>query len=309
MMTNIQTPVISIIIPAYNYAHTLERAIISTRKQMDKNCELIIINDGSTDNTADLLASLCSKYNDIIIINKLNGGAGSARNQGIRLAKGDYLVFLDADDELRHDAIYQIRQHLKQNPESRFVIGGHYSINPNGKRKLHLPTPLPDSNYSKLKAYLIDKTISLSNGACVMHKSIFKDYLYPEHFRNSEDLPVFAYTLTNFKCTTLNIPLANIYKHDDSLRHNYEYTENVGLQLVYEVFDIKRIPQALQPLKKAFLVQRLLSLSRVSHESNRHLQNNILFKQAFKIDKSIIFKWSYFKKYIISSYKNLCRRY
>ena len=299
-MTSMQPAVISIIIPAYNYAHTLERAIASARNQLDKNCELMIINDGSTDNTKDLLASLNLKYSNIVTINKLNGGLASTRNEGIRLAKGDYLIFLDADDELHSDAIHHIRTHLEQKPESRFLIGGHCSILPNGKRKLHLPNPLPDSAYDKLKSYLIDKTISLSNGACVMHKSIFTDYTYPEHFRNSEDLPMFAYTLVNFNCSILNFPLADIYKHDDSLRHNVEYAENVGLQLVDEVFNIKRIPQALQALKKAFLVQRLLSLSRVSHESNRHLQNNALFSQAFKLDKSIIFRWSYFKKFIIS---------
>ncbi|QVL45215.1 MAG: glycosyltransferase family 2 protein [Methylophilaceae bacterium] len=303
-MPNIQAPVISIIIPAYNYAHTLERAIISAHKQLDENCELIIINDGSTDKTADLLASLTLKYNNILVINKQNGGLASTRNEGIRLAKGDYLIFLDADDELHTDAIYNIRLHLKQNPESRFVIGGHVSINQNSKKKMHLPNQLPESSYDKLKAYLIDKTISISNGACVMHNSIFTNYVYPEHFRNSEDLAMFAYTLVNFNCSTLSFPLANIHKHDDSLRHNVEYSESVGLHLVEEVFNINRIPKALQSLKKPFLVQRLLSLSRVSHESNRHLQNNIFFVQAFKLDKSIILRWPYFKKFIISFYKH-----
>ncbi len=303
-MCQIQTPMISIIIPAYNYAHTLERAIASVHNQLDNNCELIVINDGSTDNTADLLAKLSLKYCNIIIINKPNGGLASTRNAGVRLAKGDYLIFLDADDELYTTAIHHIRQHLAQKPESQFIIGGHCSISPDGRKKLHLPNPLPESRYDKLKSYLIDKTISLSNGACVMHKSIFSDYTYPEHFKNSEDLSMFAYTLVNFNCSTLRLPLANIYKHDDSLRHNVEYAENVGLLIVDEVFNIKRIPKELQSLKKAFFVQRLLSLSRISHESNRHLQNNRLFSQAFKLDKSIIFRWSYFKKFIIS----FCKR-
>jgi glycosyltransferase involved in cell wall biosynthesis len=286
-MTNIQVPVISIIIPAYNYAHTLERAITSAHKQLDENCELIIINDGSTDNTADLLASLTSKYNNILIINKQNGGLASTRNEGIRLAKGDYLIFLDA-------------LHLKQNPESLFVIGGHVSINTNGKKKMHLPTALPASSYDKLKSYLIDKTISISNGACVMHNSIFTNYVYPEHFRNSEDLAMFAFVLVNFPCSNLDFPLANIYKHDDSLRHNVQFAEGIGLQLVEEIFNPNRIPEELQTLKNDFLVQRLLSLSRVCHVANHHLQSTQYFIQAFKLKKSVIFKWSYFKKFIRS---------
>jgi len=299
------TSVISIIIPAYNYAHTIDRAVSSVYKQMDNQCELLVINDGSTDNTQALLADLTTQYSRMTVVNKPNGGLASTRNTGISLAKGDYLIFLDADDEFCPDAISSIRNHLKQNPDTHFVIGGHYSINSNGKKKLHKPTPLPNAIYNRLKSYLIDKTTSISNGACVMHKSIFTDYQYPEHFRNSEDLSMFAYALVNFSCSNLDLPLANIYKHNDSLRHNVQFSEDVGLQLVEEIFHLNRIPKKLQILKNDFVVQRLLSLSRVCHTSNRHPQSTQYFIQAFKLKKSVIFKWSYFKKFMISVSKQL----
>lgn len=295
------TKKLSVIIPAYNYAHTLSRAVESVIAQLDKTSELIVINDGSTDNTVAVLDVLKEKYAEkLIIFNKENGGLASTRNFGIDKASGEYLIFLDADDALCPDAILHIQNHISQNPAAKFLVGGHYSVATNGKKKLHLPDALPVSTYNKLQAYLIDKSISISNGACVMHRSIFNQYQYPEHFRNSEDISMFAYTLANFNCTTINHPLASIYKHDDSLRHNADYAENVGLQLVDEVFHPSRISAELQALKKPFLAQRLLSLSRVCHENNRHVQCTAFFKQAFKANWRVIFKWSYFKKFIIS---------
>lgn len=295
---------LSVVIPAYNYAHTLSRAVESVASQLDATTELIVINDGSTDNTAAVLSDLKEKYADkLIVFNKKNGGLASTRNFGIANTNSEYMVFLDADDEMAPEAILNINNHLSKNPNTQFLIGAHYSITSNGKKKLHLPNALPINAYDKLKAYLIDKSLSISNGACVMHRSLFNQYQYPEHFRNSEDISMFAYTLANFNCATIDNPLANIYKHDDSLRHNASYAENVGLQLVDEVFEPSRIAAELQTLKKPFLVQRLLSLSRVCHENKRHLQCTAFFTQAFKLDWRVIYNWSYSKKCITSFFK------
>ncbi len=308
-MNNSNISLISIIIPTYNYSHTLERSVSSVCKQMDKYCELLVINDGSTDNTLLLLEDLKTRYNNIIkIVNKPNGGAGSARNKGASIARGDYFIFLDADDELSPDAITNIRNHLKLNPNTHFVIGGHNSVHANGQKKLHKASHLPDDLYTRLKAYLLDKTISLSNGACVMHRSIFQHYQYPEHFRNSEDIPMFAYCLVNFSCSTIDFPLANVYKHHDSLRHNVKNAIDVGLDLVEEVFNLKRIPPNLQYLKKDFLVQRLLSLSRVCHEANENFLCKEYFYEALRIDMTVIFKLSYLKKYLKSILIDLVKK-
>lgn len=269
---------------------------------MNSSTELIVINDGSTDSTKLLLEKYQNISKDLTVIHKQNGGPASTRNLGIDIAKGEYLVFLDADDKLCENAIAVIFNFLNTNQRYDFIIGGHYSIHPSGKQKLHLPKSLPAERFQRLKSYLLDKTISISNGACLMHRSIFETYRYPEHFRNSEDIPIFAYTLVNFNCTTIQKPLANIYKHNDSLRHNIAYAETIGSQLVEEVFNIKRIPAELQSLKKPFLVQRLLSLSRTCHESHHHEKCSSFFMQAFKLNMSVIFKWSYFKKFIISSF-------
>lgn len=89
---------ISVIVPVYNAEKYLDKCITSLLNQTYKKIEIILVNDGSTDNSL----SICNKYklsdDRITVINKKNGGASSARNAGIKVANGDYIMFADADD-------------------------------------------------------------------------------------------------------------------------------------------------------------------------------------------------------------------
>lgn len=89
---------ISVIMPVYNTAAYLRKSIESVLQQSMPNFELICVNDGSTDNSAEILSEYEKKDNRIIIINQSNKGAGESRNVGLSQAKGDYLFFMDADD-------------------------------------------------------------------------------------------------------------------------------------------------------------------------------------------------------------------
>jgi len=93
---------ISVIIPAYNAAKYLNRCIESVANQdLPYDCyEAIVINDGSTDNSIEILDSLCEKYSFLRYITIKNQGVGCARNRGVIESKGDYLLFLDADDSI-----------------------------------------------------------------------------------------------------------------------------------------------------------------------------------------------------------------
>lgn len=93
---------LSIIIPAYNAGKYLERCICSCEEQNipQDEFEIIVVNDGSKDNTLDVAESLADKFNNVIIFSKENGGSSSARNVGLDNAKGDYITFVDSDDYL-----------------------------------------------------------------------------------------------------------------------------------------------------------------------------------------------------------------
>ncbi len=88
---------ITAIIPTYNSAKYITEAIDSVLNQTYANIEIIVVDDGSTDNTENILSNYVNK-NKIIYVKKKNGGPGSARNLGIKLANGEYIAFLDADD-------------------------------------------------------------------------------------------------------------------------------------------------------------------------------------------------------------------
>lgn len=290
-------PTISVVIPAYNYAHTLTRAIESVLPQLGVKHELIVINDGSTDNTQqvidDLLHKNSSQFRTIL---KQNGGLSSVRNRGIKEARGDYLIFLDADDQMAPGALETITRHIIENPYTRMIIGGHWSIQSQGNKRLHIPGALPKTSLERLRDYLIDKRISLPNGACAMHRVVFEHGGYPEHFRSAEDIPVFAQALANYQCSVLTEPLALIYKHDDSMRHQFSHAKAGGLDLVGEVFSPSRLGPAFQGLKSEFYVQRCLSLFRSAYLAGDVPTAKFFWGEAFKRDWSVLLKTSYVKK-------------
>ena len=89
---------ISIIIPVYNVEKYLKECVDSVRKQTYKNLEIILIDDGSKDNSGKLCDELAKEDNRIKVIHKENGGLSDARNVGIENATGEYIQFIDSDD-------------------------------------------------------------------------------------------------------------------------------------------------------------------------------------------------------------------
>ncbi|MFX1713323.1 glycosyltransferase family 2 protein [Stutzerimonas stutzeri] len=292
-------PLISVVIPAYNYAHLLARAIESVLKQLDEQTELLVIDDGSTDTTPQVIAALLEKNPAAFrYMRKENGGAASARNLGIEESRGQYLVFLDADDELADDALALLSAHLREHPQTRVVLAGHWTISEDGKRRLHTPGTLPDDPLQRLRAYLLDKRIAVSHGASAMHREVFGLGNYPVAFRSAEDMPVFAQALANYPCSVLEQPLALIHKHADSLRHQFSHAKAGGLALADEVFAPQRLGSQFQSLKKAFYVQRCLSLFRSAWLAGDAEAAKGYFRAALKQDWRVLFNGSYVRKAI-----------
>lgn len=105
----------SVIIPVYNTSSYLEECIDSVFNQTQKEIEVIVINDGSTDDSADVLLRLQKKYPRLIIIPQENHGQGYARNVGIEKARGEYIYFLDSDDYILEDTLESCYQCASEN--------------------------------------------------------------------------------------------------------------------------------------------------------------------------------------------------
>ena len=99
---------ISVIIPFYNVEKYIEECILSVLSQDYKNLEILFVNDGSTDGSAKIIEKYSKTDERITVINKKNGGASSARNVGMDVAKGEYLLFVDSDDFIAKNLISQL---------------------------------------------------------------------------------------------------------------------------------------------------------------------------------------------------------
>jgi glycosyltransferase involved in cell wall biosynthesis len=131
---------ISVVIPTYNRASFFKEAIDSVLSQTFRDFELIVVDDGSTDETPELLLSYGNK---IKVIKKANKGPSAARNRGIKAAKGEWIAFLDSDDVWKPDKLEKQVQFIKDNPDIKICqteeiwIRNGKRVNPRKKHEMH----------------------------------------------------------------------------------------------------------------------------------------------------------------------------
>lgn len=147
---------ISIIVPVYNTAAYLPRCIESVRTQKHDDFELILIDDGSTDNSLEVCQKYATLDNRIKIIHKENGGVSSARNVGIDHVNGKYFMFLDSDDAISDDVVYKAIKTFKENSEIECVVFGWQKIYSDGKLEQYCPDNSTLYNMSQVLYTLLE---------------------------------------------------------------------------------------------------------------------------------------------------------
>jgi glycosyltransferase involved in cell wall biosynthesis len=126
---------VSVVIPCYNQAHFLAEAITSALDQAYRPREVVVVDDGATDDTA----AVAARYPDVQCLRQRNQGLAAARNAGLRACRGDLVVFLDADDRLLPGALAVGAAAAEAHPDAVFVVGRHRRIDADGAP---LPTPM-----------------------------------------------------------------------------------------------------------------------------------------------------------------------
>ncbi len=124
---------ISIIIPAFNCEKSIKHTVDSIISSGLTDYEIIIVNDGSTDNTASVCNSLCSEYSFIKYFEQKNNGVSATRNRGISLASGDYIMFFDADDTAEENGFSECIDIIKNEKPDILVFGMSFDYYKNGK--------------------------------------------------------------------------------------------------------------------------------------------------------------------------------
>ncbi|WP_330927250.1 glycosyltransferase family 2 protein [Candidatus Sororendozoicomonas aggregata] len=244
---------ISIVIPTYNYAQYLPRVIASVFRQASECFELIVVDDASTDNTANVITDMVIAGCPVFRYHRLprNQGVSAARNKGISLAKGQYIYFLDCDDELLEGGLQQFEQAIKDNASASMLVAQYFSVQVGGQKKTRCLWQFSSSKEENFKRYLLNVENSLLCSSIVFKRSVFDHYRFPEHLRLYEDEPVFSHMLANYHVAKIDQPVVLIHKHEGSLRHKIHH----GLveASVNETFNATRLPQTLMAYRDPYL--------------------------------------------------------
>lgn len=163
---------VSIITPCYNAADYIASSIISVQSQTCSDWEMIIVDDGSTDDSVDIIKGFSQSDSRIKLISKENGGSASARKLALSIAKGEYIQFLDADDLLEKDKLHrQIK--MMQEQQLQVSYTDWCFIHPDGKRE-----QLQGLNFNQLRVQLFWGTLF---GALPIHAFIYQRDFLEQH--------------------------------------------------------------------------------------------------------------------------------
>ncbi|MBQ8587540.1 MAG: glycosyltransferase [Oscillospiraceae bacterium] len=135
-------PKFSLIVPVYKVEEYLPKCIESVLAQKHQDFELLLIDDGSPDNCGRICDEYAAKYPEkILAVHQPNGGAGAARNHGIRLSKGEYILFLDSDDSISEDLLSDLASVIEQNPVDLILYGARVIKDEKETGQLHEDVP------------------------------------------------------------------------------------------------------------------------------------------------------------------------
>lgn len=219
---------VSIIVPVYNAEENLRHCLNSILKQTYSNLEIILINDGSTDNSGEICDEFAKKDDRMIVIHQNNAGPSIARNNGIDIAKGEFIQFVDADDLLKIDMTERLVNSMKQ--DIQLVICGYQSVNENHhiiqQFTPHVTGTLQKSEFLDSFSSFYKQIIipSIWNKLYIRELIKFNKINFNEDLKLGEDL---LFNLKYFKsCLKINLINDVLYSYkvenDQSLSQNYK---------------------------------------------------------------------------------------
>lgn len=192
---------ISVIIPLYNKEPSILRSMNSVLNQTYKDIELIVVDDGSTDNSYKI-AQKCADTR-LVLLQQTNAGPSAARNTGVKHAKGEWIVFLDADDELVDDALFLFHRMSLEHAEVDIFDCNKY-LRRNGNLTLQ-EHPIEGYVDNPLKEFYY-RNISPGCGHSMFKTSFVKKHPYDERIRRYEDCEILLRMLPNAIVYSSSLP-------------------------------------------------------------------------------------------------------
>ena len=261
MMNMDKNVLFSIIVPAYNSASFINKCIDSVLEQTYSNFELILVDDGSKDNTLDICNAYAKTDSRVKVIHKENGGHTSARNEGLKAASGLYVLFLDSDDWIAIDVLKICEKEIIKNNAPDVII---YKIC-SSLGKTYFTNNIPVGFYEKKANYsdIISSLIMNENGESAFIKGligkVFKKEIImdnqlaiPHELRIAEDAAAFVSTIIDSSSICVNSDAKYYYYvREGSVSHSSDSDAFFRLPFMFEYYKTK-IAECTYDLTKQF---------------------------------------------------------
>ncbi len=280
-------PKVSVVVPAYNVSHYIEDALRSLQHQSFKEFEVLIVDDGSTDNTAEIVKPYVKSDPRFQLWQKQNGGLSSARNHGIRHARGEYIALLDGDDVYHPDKLARHVATLNHHPEVGVVYSASQAIRDDGK-----PTPIYLSGkpvHSEPLLALLCKNFIGHGSNAVFRRSLINEVgEFDETLRSSEDIDFWLRIATTRKWQFYREKSTLCYYRvrPSGLSFNVAQMQRCTEQVIQSAY--QRSPQLVKPMLPTAYAYMYRYLARLS------LQGGNLDQASHFIDKALACNWSIF---------------
>jgi len=283
------TPFFSIIIPTYNRAYILPETIKSIQNQLFKDWEILIIDDGSSDNTKEVIENISKNLSQIKYFYQINSERSVARNYGASLAQGKYLLFLDSDDFFKEEHLQNIYKEIinKENPIGLFFTNILYCTN-NGIEKPNIPI----MEIGKEFKYMLLNPITPSR-VCI-HRDIFNEFKFDPEIVIVEDLVLWVCIATKYPVFQVDSYSLCYRVHDGNsvdLSRNSYLSRYKGLKRLFAHGKYKNVSTLIPNNIKNFL------LAECSFNMARHFEFNKKNKMMIQmLIQSFFYKFNYRNK-------------
>jgi len=254
---------ISVIIPSFNREQTLIRALGSVVNQQSRTDEVIVVGDGSSDNTVN---SVQQKFPRVKLIQQPNQGVSAARNAGIQQARCEWIALLDSDDEWLPDKLASIRQAQQSHPAEVLFHSDEIWIR-NGTRVNQM------NKHAKHGGMIFENCLPLcviSPSAVVIHHSVFEQVgLFNENLPACEDYDLWLRACHRFPVFFIDKPLIKKYGgHDDQLSRKYWGMDRFRIRALHDLIQqFELTPQQYRSTLN-MLLKKLHILLKGAHKHN-----------------------------------------
>lgn len=298
---------ISIIIPIYNSEKYLKECLTSIQQQSYKDFEAILINDGSSDGSVEICENFCKKDDRFRLLSQQNQGVSKARNKGISVSKGEYIMFVDSDDYLEFDALKIIDSNIKNND---LLCFGYSLLFKNKKTQVLLENS--SNNFNDIcKNILLDNYLGGYLWNKVFKRAILKNnnISFRENVHFCEDLLfVNDYLKYCHNIYYFNLSLYNYRMRKSSVSYNFYNKKNISILDSYET--LAKMYKAIDEVYNKFCWEYIINyykLKKIVQQTNKKIDDSILKEEKNLVKNQNTLKQIsfYFLKYFPNAYMRI----